>query len=115
MVPVKQFHCYLRILLISLASSSEKTGTALDLCIVATPFIFSPVYEFWDFLVQGIKPVSMETHRGVSLPAGTFGIGIDLITTLELVLLQIRGILEIDFIEKDLCHRFLSISAKRKI
>ena len=63
---------------ISLASLSVNTGTAFDLCIVATPFIFSPVYEFWDFLVQGIKPVSMDAYRGVSLPAGILGIGIDL-------------------------------------
>jgi hypothetical protein len=88
---------------ISFASLSVNTGTALDLCIVATPFIFSPVYEFWDFLVQGIKPVSMETHGGVSLPAGTLGIGIDLNTTLEFVLLEIRGILEIDFNQSSCC------------
>jgi hypothetical protein len=29
-------------------------------------------------LVQGIKPVSMDVYRGVSLPAGILGIGIDL-------------------------------------
>jgi hypothetical protein len=82
---------------ISCASLSVNTGTAFDLCIVATPFILSPVYELWDFLVQGIKPVSMETHWGVSLPAGTLGTGIDLTNGLEIVLFEIRGISEIIF------------------
>ena len=61
---------------ISRASLSVNTGTALDLCIVATPFIFAPVYVFpsTDF-VQGMNPVSKDAYFGVSRPGGILGDG----------------------------------------
>ena len=56
---------------ISFASLSVNTGTALDLCIVATPFIFSPVYVFPSTgFVQGTNPVFKESYFGVSLRYG---------------------------------------------
>ena len=59
---------YLRIFAWSIASSSVKIGTALDLCKVPIPLTLSPVYTFplTGFVAQP-PIVSRESYFGVSL------------------------------------------------
>jgi len=66
----------------------------LDLCIVATPFIFSPVYTFpsTDF-VQGMKPVSKDAILGVSRPGGILGEAIVLLKFVEVEIIRFPDIL----------------------
>ena len=58
-----------RILEISTASSSENTGTAFDLCMVAIPFTLVPVYTLGAARVA-VPPVSRLGICLVSRPAG---------------------------------------------
>jgi hypothetical protein len=65
-----------RILEISTASSSLKTGTALLLCIVAMPFTLVPVYCLTGLSVALPKPVlTLLMCAVVSRPAGTERLG----------------------------------------
>ena len=52
------------------ASSSEKIGTPLLLCIVPIPLTLVPVYTGSATLVQGTHPVSWLAIYGVSRPGG---------------------------------------------
>jgi hypothetical protein len=81
---------------ISFASLSVKTGTAFDLCIVATPFILSPVYEFPNIFVQVTNPVSKLANLGVSRPGGTLGEYSVIVFFLEIVDLRFGDIASIE-------------------